>query len=292
MTAQSKKITSAATAAASVQNGFSLISNEKLLELYFAMVKGRMLGERARVHSGKLPENGSAAKGREAAAVGVLLDLGREDFLAPAPGDLLAAYLKGAPLDRIFARPGGLDSLGDDSLNVLPACANPATRLAIAAGVALAGKLKSSNQLTVAFCDAAAATTKLCQQAWHFAGAHSLPILYVCWNSRPARDLYLEAAPCGFPGIAVDGHDVVAVYRVACEAIAHACKGNGPTLIECKSGLGSGGEDGDAILNMEKYLTRKGLFREEEKRQVAVEFKGELDSAWKRRRSKALVQEP
>jgi TPP-dependent pyruvate/acetoin dehydrogenase alpha subunit len=229
--------------------------------------------------------------------VGVLLDLEPEDTVAPLPGDVIASFVKGVALERIFARLGDSDSVGDDSLNVLPACSGPAMRLGIAAGVALAGKLKNNNQLTVAFCDAAATTAELWQEALHFAGAHALPILYVCWNDRPKEEIAVQAEACGFPGIAVDGSDAVAVYRVACEAIAHARKGNGPTLIECKSGLGAGRQDkqrkdaGDPILNMERYLTRKGLFSEEGKRKVAAGFKGELDSAWKRRRQTALGKE-
>ncbi len=69
---------------------------------------------------------------------------------------------------------------------------------------------------------------------------------------------------------------MVAVYRVSTEAITHARKGNGPTLIEC---IFEPSEIRDPLLKMEAYLTRKGLFSEEWKRQVAVAFKRELDNA-------------
>jgi hypothetical protein len=52
----------------------------------------------------------------------------------------------------------------------------------------------------------------------------------------------------------VDGNDVVAVYRVASEAIAHARNGHGPTVIDCRL---SG--PGDPIENMLRYLIGKGL---------------------------------
>ncbi|MGA3136616.1 MAG: thiamine pyrophosphate-dependent enzyme [Terracidiphilus sp.] len=99
-----------------------------------------------------------------------------------------------------------------------------------------------------------------------------------------------------FPAITVDGNDIVAVYRVASEAIAHARKGNGPTLIECQTGRSDGHSEigsgkfrdpaeverwkaGDPILKMEKYLIRKGLFSEEFKKQIAGEFSKELNAA-------------
>jgi TPP-dependent pyruvate/acetoin dehydrogenase alpha subunit len=57
-----------------------------------------------------------------------------------------------------------------------------------------------------------------------------------------------------FPFISVDGNDVAAAYRVASEAVTHARKGNGPTLIDCRLST-----PGDPIENMRKYLIGKGL---------------------------------
>jgi pyruvate dehydrogenase E1 component alpha subunit len=71
----------------------------------------------------------------------------------------------------------------------------------------------------------------------------------------------------------VDGNDVVAVYRVATEAIVHARKGNGPTLIECRFDRS---EAHDPILKMEAYLLRKGLFSEELKIEATAGFTSEL----------------
>src|SRR6185295_19039851 len=44
-----------------------------------------------------------------------------------------------------------------------------------------------------------------------------------------------RAAAYGLPGIIVDGNDVEAVYAAAGEAVARARRGEGPTLIECKT---------------------------------------------------------
>jgi pyruvate dehydrogenase E1 component alpha subunit len=90
--------------------------------------------------------------------------------------------------------------------------------------------------------------------------------------SQPSR----SEAKSGIPVIPVDGNDVVAVYRVSTEAITHARKGNGPTLIDC---IFEPSEARDPLLQMETYLTRKGLFSEVWKHQVAAAFKRELDDA-------------
>ena len=97
-------------------------------------------------------------------------------------------------------------------------------------------------------------------------------------------------------GITVDGNDVVAVYRVAQEAIARARRGQGPTLIECKTYRWYGHSEidpakyrdpeeverwkaKDPIANMEKYLTGKGLFSAEWKQEIVDGFNKELDAA-------------
>jgi 2-oxoisovalerate dehydrogenase E1 component alpha subunit len=44
-----------------------------------------------------------------------------------------------------------------------------------------------------------------------------------------------RAAGYGFPGVEVDGNDVLAVYETAKEAFERARRGDGPTLIEAKT---------------------------------------------------------
>ena len=44
-----------------------------------------------------------------------------------------------------------------------------------------------------------------------------------------------RAAAYGIPGVTVDGNDVLAVYEAAREAVERAKRGEGPTLIECKT---------------------------------------------------------
>ena len=83
-----------------------------------------------------------------------------------------------------------------------------------------------------------------------------LPILFVSLVAGEKPRPYAPPTIRGytFPSIAVDGHDVVAVYRVASESIAHARKGHGPTLIESMHV-----SPGCPLRNMEDYLAAKGL---------------------------------
>jgi len=48
-----------------------------------------------------------------------------------------------------------------------------------------------------------------------------------------SRTIAQKALAYGFPGIQVDGNDVLAVYAASLEAVERARAGQGPTLIEC-----------------------------------------------------------
>jgi TPP-dependent pyruvate/acetoin dehydrogenase alpha subunit len=277
MTTRTKEQSAAATTG---NHNFSLISNEKLLQLYATMVKCRMITERARVliEQNKLTGNEDATVGAEsrleAAAVGVAIDLLPEDTVAPSHRDFIVNFIKGLPLDKIFGP-------------VFARATRPgfAAQINLATSKALANKAKKNGRIAVAFPGDGSNSPSLWHEALALASVQQLPILFVCQNMLPADPLRrkkqtgvekIAAQACGFPAITVDGNDVVAVYRVATEAIAHARKGNGPTLIECKTGRSTAR---DPIVNMETYLTRKGLFSEKMKLEVAASFTRELDAA-------------
>ncbi|MGO9776632.1 MAG: hypothetical protein ACLPM3_08625 [Terracidiphilus sp.] len=89
--------------------GFSIISNEKLLQLYAAMVKCRALEERLQIlfpHSKLAGKRGSVS--REAVAVGAALDMLPEDTIAASPGDLVVNFIwneiQSEPLEKLFGR--------------------------------------------------------------------------------------------------------------------------------------------------------------------------------------------
>jgi pyruvate dehydrogenase E1 component alpha subunit len=315
MTATSKEQRTASTAeTAAGKNGFSLISDEKLIELYLAMVKCRMVAERAGllIGQGKVAGDFHGAVGLEAIAAGVIVDLLPEDAFSPSPGDIMLCLVKGVPLDRMFgdvsSSPNGHGkrrsasvSLGYAPLSVLPFSANTAAQFNIACGVALANKMTKNGRIAVAFCEAGVNTREAWCESLAFAGLNGLPILFVCQSvtsAEPARpeaqsaveDVVAGALACNVPAITVDGEDVVAVYRVACESIARARQGRGPTLIHCAAFRlhGQGGIDpkrtrgpkhDDPIQKMETYLDRKGLFNIGLKRKVAAAFRRELDAA-------------
>jgi 2-oxoisovalerate dehydrogenase E1 component alpha subunit len=79
-------------------------------------------------------------------------------------------------------------------------------------------------------------------EAMVFASSYNAPIIFLCQNNQWAISepierqsripLYKRAAGFGFPGVRVDGNDVLAMYAVTSEALERAHSGNGPTFIE------------------------------------------------------------
>jgi pyruvate dehydrogenase E1 component alpha subunit len=283
------------TAAATAGNpGFSLISNEKLVRLYAAMVKCRMIEERARAlfEQSNSTGSGEIAGGLEAAAVGVAIDLLPEDTVVAEERDSAIRLIQGVPLESIIR-----------SLLARASLPNLAARLDIAAAAALANTTEKNGKVAVVFSNDGSGALDSWQEALTRARIQQLPILFVSFvshNNSPAEpeipnrktgveEIGLKAQARELPVIAVDGNDVVAVYRVATEAIAHARKGNGPTLIECHT---ERSEADDPVLRMETYLARKGLFNTKLKPEAAAGFTKELDAAIEAAASRGALNPP
>jgi len=266
-------------------NGFSLISDEKLRQLYARLVKCRMIEERWSILSGR---NGAGAGqasflGHEAAAVGVAIDLQPEDAIVHSSRDIAASFMKGSSLAQIF-----------NSVSAASVTQNPAGELRelieMAMSAAQSQKKEKIGRVAAIFFNHESGLSDIWLDAISRAAADRLPILFVCQadHSNGAanaetpvipEEIALKAGHCGLPAIPVDGSDLVAIYRVATEGLAHARKGNGATFIGCGYSRLGDSPDADPISKMEAYLSRKGLFTEELKREVAAGFSEEIDSA-------------
>jgi TPP-dependent pyruvate/acetoin dehydrogenase alpha subunit len=229
VTAESN-MTSSNSQIAPMNDGFSLISRQKLLTLYSAMLRCRYLAEQL----GNRMKKVNSVLGREAAAVGAAIDL--------------------LPHDTVVA-----DLWPDAALHAI----NPMVSLAASISVASRSTPDEKNGcgITVLFSSSRRSWQSSWLKALTLAAGNNLPFLFVSLsgpNAHPEIDdaaiLPMRNKSYSLPLIAVDGNDVVAVYRVASEAIAHARKGHGPTLIDCRRPI-----PGDPLKSMEKYLLDKGL---------------------------------
>jgi 2-oxoisovalerate dehydrogenase E1 component alpha subunit len=131
-------------------------------------------------------------------------------------------------------------------LRIVSQGAPVATQLPQAAGTALASKLRGLDEVTAVYFGDGATSVGDVHEAMNFAGIHDLPVIFVCefngyaisvsWSKQAAiENVAIRARGYGFPGVTVDGNDVLAVYAAMKEAVERARKGHGPTFLEAKT---------------------------------------------------------
>ena len=223
------------------------------------MVRIRRFEEEA----GKLTEAGRVPGalhlyvGEEAVASGVCVHLSDQDQITSTHrghGHLVA---KGGQFRGMYAElfgrttgyckgKGGSMHISDLSIGMLGANGIVGGGPPIAMGAAFANKYRKNGNVCACFFGDGASNEGTFHEAANMAGLYKLPLIFVCENNgygeftSQARhqaivDVADRAPGYGFPGVIVDGMDVFAVYEAAGEAIARARRGDGPTLIECKT---------------------------------------------------------
>ena len=255
---------SAATAA----TPHPLISDARLQHLYVTLLRTRLLRQRNR--SRKAATSLAAA---EAIVTGTVTHLKDGDTVMPVAGDRLAALARGRDVRQV---------LGSAALpGILPSAPTAEARFAIATGYAMARQ--GTQHIVLAFSGPGVASLDALRPSLSYAALHKLGILFVI---ETTADADLSGArhtdPLGLYGIPVDGNDVVAVYRVAQEAIHRARRGVGPTLIDCKPWPLDG--PADPVLRLEQTLERRGLPTEKMKERTIATFKKELSAASRKRK--------
>jgi pyruvate dehydrogenase E1 component alpha subunit len=277
MTARKKK-----TSALAGHDGSPLITNEKLLALYAALLQCRMLERHVRTLRGTR-HKAAFGNGHESQVVAAVTVLGRGDAVCPPPGAITPCLVKGVPVQTILAWLGTETAPQRDAARrVIAPGADLISQLKAAQRTARLMRKAKSGKAAVLFCKGTQIMRGQALDLLCSAAAERLPILFVCDGESTKQDLAAKAYGHGLPGIPVDGHDVVAIYRVASEALAHARHGNGPTLIDCKPWPVGKAKKHDAVSNMEEYLLRKGLFSAQQRAEVKARFARELKEAARR----------
>lgn len=271
---------------------FSLISPEKLLELYAAMVRERALLLRVCASPAipkDKPNRMRLVEGSGASLAGATIDLGRGDVILPPTIRLLAESARSGAAGRfarLVAGPGNRRR-------------SAAVSLESAVHAARIRKQKRTGKIVVAFAEVREGDHSTWGRSLASAVKQKLPVVYVAQvqdvNGAGVAGFVEDgrAVIAGLPVIVVDGDDAVAVYRVAYEAIARARRGLGPTLIECRPYIVEARSNAtensrrprtaepsrvtDPIVGMEAYLRRKGLFTPQVRRQIEVAFAAQFN---------------
>ena len=135
---------------------------------------------------------------------------------------------------------------GSRRLGIISGSSPIATQVPHAAGIAYAARLRGEDTVVGCWFGEGATSEGDWHEGLNFAGIHRLPIIFVCENNHYAisvpqskqmavEDVASRAQGYGFPGVVVDGSDVLACYAAMKTAHERARAGGGPTLIECKT---------------------------------------------------------
>ena len=219
----------------------------ELKRLYRAMLLGRRLDERM-VRLQRQGRIGTFApiKGQEASQIGSICTLRPSDWMVPSFRETAAMLWRGWPIEKLLLFFAGYLEGGQPAPDQrdLPICIPVATQLPHAVGLAYAAQYRNEDAVVMAYFGDGATSEGDFHEALNFAGVWHVPVVFVCQNNQWAisvplkkqtnsRTLAQKALAYGFPGIQVDGNDVLAVYAASQEAVARARAGDGPTLIEC-----------------------------------------------------------
>ncbi len=232
---------------------------DDLLEMYYYIALARAIDERMWVlqRAGMVPFVISG-QGHEGAQVGIMSALDRErDWLVPFYRNLAACLVKGMSardlMLGLFAREGDPSSGGRQmpahwahpKHKILSTSSPVGTQYLHAVGLAYAAKIRGTGEVCVTSIGEGGTSQGDWHEAMNFGGIHKLPVIFMVENNRYAisvplrlqmavKDVAVRAEGYGFPGVVVDGSDVLACYAAAAGAARRARAGDGPTLIECK----------------------------------------------------------
>mgnify|MGYP001144116691 FL=1 len=240
-----------------------------LINMYRKMLKIRLFEQRVYYLflEGLVPGTIHLYTGQEAVAVGVCSSLRKDDFIMSTHRPHGHYIAKGGRIDRLMAEllgkeagcckgKGGSMHVGDFSVGMPPAVAIVGANVPIAAGMALAFKLKGTDGVAACFFGDGAVNQGMWHEGVNIAAVWQLPTIFVCENNFYAASTHVSKSillkniadrsnAYGIPGVVVDGNDVLAVFNAAEKAVKRARSGNGPTLIECLTYRHGGHSRGD-----------------------------------------------
>ncbi len=272
---------SASSAKEKTAEALAVLGPDRLKDLYSVMVKCRALAENIqKAHSAPARDMNSEIAGLEAMLVGAGAHLQAQDNVVLEHNRLMAGLVRGAPLQEIFSK---LKAFSNRNRNdgkresISQGKDASASKVTVDALLAQAEEVKSQRGMTVLFCTEHPVTLAG-QDALAVAAERKLPIVCLVENRSELESSVPQADASEqtfYPRIAVDGNDLVAIFRVAQEATRRAREGHGPALIDClfSSAIPVAV---DPILFMEQYLQQRKLWSGAWARKISDDFKREM----------------
>jgi 2-oxoisovalerate dehydrogenase E1 component alpha subunit len=221
------------------------ISDETLRDLYRLMVVCRRLDQEGLnlQRQGELGLWGPYA-GHEAAQVGAAQAMAPTDWIFPYYRDFAMAVCRGIDPGAIMTifRGQTHGAWNPQERRFAPFIIPVGTQVPHAVGFALGCKLDHEQIAVLTGFGEGATSTGDWHEAMNFAAVFKAPVVFLCENNQWAISVPMRqqvagriadrAEGYGFPGVRIDGTDVLTVYAVVRAAADRARRGEGPYLVE------------------------------------------------------------
>jgi pyruvate dehydrogenase E1 component alpha subunit/2-oxoisovalerate dehydrogenase E1 component alpha subunit len=271
------------------------IPPEDLVRLFRHMLMMRVLDQRmlSLQRQGRIGFYGTAA-GQEAAVTGSAYALRTTDWVFPALREMGVSLWRGTTFREVVCQLIGNSGdvligrqmpchFSDRKVRSVAWSSVIATQLPHAMGAAWAAKLQGHDTVMMGYLGDGATSTGDFHAAANFAGVLRAPVVFFIQNNQWAisvplarqtgsESLAIKAEAYGFPGVRVDGNDILAVIEATREAVARARRGDGPTLIEAVTFRMGGHSSSD---DPTRYRDA-GLVEEWQRRDPVVRFRAHL----------------
>jgi 2-oxoisovalerate dehydrogenase E1 component alpha subunit len=186
--------------------------------------------------------------GQEAAQVGSGRALGAKDMAFPTYREHGVAWCRGLDPSRLLELFRGVSHGGWDPtahnfhLYTIVIGSQTLHATGYAMGIQRDGAVGEDGEAVIAYFGDGATSQGDVNEAFIWASVSNAPIVFFCQNNQWAiseplerqsrTPLYRRAHGFGFPGVRVDGNDVLACLAVTRKALQAAREGQGPTMIE------------------------------------------------------------
>ena len=294
------------------------VTREEALELYYYMRLNRSLDELLvrLFRQNKIVGGLYGSLGQEATSIGTAYALGKGDWIAPLirnvgsllvrgfkPRDIMTQYMA-----RATSPTQGKDGtchFGDlKTRHVVSPISMLGDLIPVMTGIAMAGRYLGQKIVAMTWIGDGGTSTGAFHEGMNLAAVQRAPLVVVLENNQwaystpvnrqvPLRDLADRARAYGVSSYTVDGNDLIAVLKIARDAVERARQGDGPMLIEAKTMrmLGHAQHDPaeyvpremfeywkarDPLTRYEKYLDQHKLWNEKERAAIHARVEREL----------------